>query len=223
MFGRLARFAFWRAPDARLAEFAETEAFGARDLARAAESFDDPWIRRQLLLHAQDEVRHAALLAEAGTPPASPGLGARVGGEVAGAEGIDAETMGQVGFLAFVHDAEARAVREFEMHQAALAERGEVFRSILVDERRHVAWTRHALDRYEEEGRRGEVARALRRVRLQRLLGAWMRVARAVSLVTSTLLLSLIFFAGLLPFLPARGRWAKGWRPGSAVDTRRQF
>src|SRR3954471_1292227 len=50
----------------KLLRFAETEADGGRDLARAAELTRDPLLRRLYLRHAEDEQRHADLFARRG-------------------------------------------------------------------------------------------------------------------------------------------------------------
>lgn len=222
----LARLLFWRSEDARarrMREFADTEAFGARDLARAAERVQDPWLRRQLIRHAQDEVRHAGLLAEEGSRPVPTGLGASVVGESAEDTAADIDQMGEIGFIAFVHSAEKRATAEFATHKAALGEKGEFFQSILDDERRHVAWTGHQLDRYREQGRGAEVGKALRDMQWQRIRGAWMWFARRISLVTSTILLAIIYVVGVGPFSLLRPRRATGWVTAQAPQLQRQF
>ena len=59
----------WNNPARRarkLLRFAETEADGGRDLARAAELAGDPLLRRLFLRHALDEQRHAALFRDRG-------------------------------------------------------------------------------------------------------------------------------------------------------------
>ena len=212
----LARLLFWRKPDDRFREFAETEAFGARDLARAAEQTDDPWVRRQLIRHAQDEVRHARLLDEQVPQPAAPGLGASMLSEEQPAEGIDLEQMGEIDFLAFVHEAEKRATSEFALHKDALGDKGAFFEGILADEKRHVAWTGHALDRHRKAGRGKEVDAALRKVRRQRWWGLWLAFARRLSLVTSGLVLGLLYGVGVGPLSLLAGRWRTGWRPAAA-------
>lgn len=220
----LARLLFWRKPDDRFRDFAETEAFGARDLARAAEQTEDPWVRRQLILHAQDEVRHARLLDEQSPQAPSTGLGASMIAEDQPADGIDLAEMGEIGFLAFVHEAEKRATREFGLHRDALGARGQFFESILADEKRHVAWTGHALDRHRAAGRADEVKRALRQVRRQRWMGLWLAFARRLSLLTSALLLGLLYVVALGPFALLAGRWKSGWLPAAApTPLDRQF
>lgn len=220
----LARLLFWRRKDDRLREFAETEAFGARDLARAAEQAQDPWIRRQLILHAKDEVRHARLLQEGTESDAArPGLGASMMGEAAEDRGVDLAQMGEVPFIAFVHEAERRAVSEFKLHRAALGEKGAFFEDILKDEERHVAWTGHALKRFESAGRGQEVNDALASMRRQRYRGMGLALARRVSWVMSTLLLTLVYYAFLAPFFLLAGSWTRGWTGSRAPDLRRQF
>lgn len=214
---------FWRDKDERLQQFAETEAFGARDLAHAALQVNDPWLRRQLVLHAQDEVRHASILEEGTAPPERVGLGASVMGESLGETGIDLERMGDVRFLAFVHLAEKRAVEEFALHRAALGEEGARFDSILADEKRHVAWTGHALERFRKEGRGAEVDAALKALGRQRWKNAWLAIARRISAVSSTLLLSLIYLLMVAPFSLLAGRWAEGWQRSARGPVERAF
>src|SRR4051812_44719340 len=50
----------------KLLRFADTEADGGRDLARAAEVTRDPLLRRLYLRHAQDEERHGHLFSARG-------------------------------------------------------------------------------------------------------------------------------------------------------------
>ena len=224
MHPRIAKLLFWRKPDDRLREFAETEAFGARDLARAAEQAQDPWIRRQLIRHAQDEVRHARLLDEqVTTETPARGLGASMLGEFGDEAGVDLEQMGEIDFIAFVHIAEKKAVDEFELHKEALGEKGEFFDSILQDEKRHIAWTGHALDKFRAAGRGDEVDAALKRQKRNRFYMLWMWFARRISLVMSTLILSALYFGLLMPFKLLAGRFERGWRPISPPRLDRQF
>lgn len=220
----LAKLLFWRKKGDRLREFAETEAFGARDLARAAEQVSDPWLRRQLIRHAQDEVRHASLLGEEGAPAPERSLGGAVAGEASSGEaGIDLAQMGEVEFIAFVHEAEKRATAEFAMHEAALGADGAVFGSILADEKRHVAWTGHQLQKWRDAGRGAEVDAAVRRMRWGRVRDVWLWVARRVSLVMSTIILTLVFFLVVAPFSLLLGRRAPGWQPTPETDLSREF
>lgn len=209
---RLWRGLFWRTPGAQLRAFAETESYGARDLAHAAELVKDPWLSRQLLRHAQDEVRHAVILEEGTPEPAQLGLGASVIGDSPAETGLDFEQLGEVRFLAFVHLAEKRAVREFQLHQRALGADGARLDSILNDERRHVAWTGHALDRLRDAGRGAEVDAALRALRIERWKNAGLSILQRLSSVLSVLTLSLVYALLLGPFCLLAGAWRVGWQ-----------
>ena len=221
----LAKLLFWRKPDERLQEFAETEAYGARDLARAAEQVSDPWLRRQLIRHAQDEVRHAVLLEEqmTGAPPESGGLGAVVAGETVQDAGIDITEMGEVEFIAFVHEAEKRAVEEFKLHQGALGDKGEFFETILQDEKRHVAWTGHQLEKWREAGRGEEVDKAMRGFFWDRIYQTWMWIARRISWVMSTIILTTLYVLALAPFCLMAGKFEAGWKKSIPLKLNRQF
>ena len=200
--------------DDRFREFAETEA-----------SVRAPWpglLNRPTTLgssaairHAQDEVRHArcwtsrrpSLRRAAWVHPCSPR---------SSRQKVDLRQMGEIDFLAFVHEAEKRATAEFALHRDALGDKGAFFEDILADEKRHVAWTGHALDRHRAAGRADEVDAALKRVRRQRWLGLWLAFARRLSLVTSALLLTLLYAVVVGPFTLLAGRWQEGWRPAAA-------
>src|SRR3954469_13298746 len=87
----------WADPHRRaqkLLVFAETEADGGRDLARAAELTGDALLRRLYLRHAEDEQRHADLFRRRGrallASIASPGASAREANWLApGERGLD--------------------------------------------------------------------------------------------------------------------------------------
>lgn len=223
MRAQLIRLLVWRRPAERLREFAETEAFGARDLARAAEVVPDVWMRRRLLQHAEDEVRHARLLGEQAGPAAEQTLGALVAGESATDTGVDIEQLGEVPFLAFVHLAEKRAAAEFALHRDALAGKGAVFDAILADERRHVAWTERALERYRAAGRGREVARALRRLRWERWLAPGRWATQQLAGVMGAVVLTLLYFVMLPAFVPFARRARSGWQPAPGLHLDREF
>lgn len=218
----LDRLLAWRRPSARLREFAETEAFGSTDLTRAASRVDDAWVRRQLVRHAEDETRHAALLGEhADARPTQP-LGAALAGETESRPALDVDGLGEVGFLAFVHVSERRAAEEFARARAANQENAEVFDAILADERRHVAWTGHALERLREQGRGAEVdaslARERWRVRLLPLRWLLGRLAEGLSAVLLTGIHALV----LPPFALMRPAERRGWQSAPPLDLRRE-
>src|SRR5438034_10184751 len=90
----------WRDPRRsalKLLRFAETEADGGRDLARAAELTRDPLLRRLYLRHALDEQRHAqlfrsrggAILAELAAAHAGAAAGLEANWLAPGERGLD--------------------------------------------------------------------------------------------------------------------------------------
>lgn len=217
----LDRLLHWRRPAERLREFAETEAFGGADLVRAAGRVEDPWMRRQLVRHADDEARHAALLGGAEGAGHTP-LGAALAGDTEQRGGVDLDTLGDVGFVAFVHVAEKKATEEFARAGAVNAENAALFESILADERRHVAWTAHALERFREGGRGAEVDQALSRERWRQRLLPFRWLAGRLADGISALMLTILYFVVLFPFTRLAPGSARGWQPVAPIDLRRE-
>lgn len=217
----LDRLLRWRDPAAKNREFAETEAFGGADLLRAAGRVEDPWMRRQLLRHADDEVRHAALLGGAETARHSP-LGAALAGDTEAREGVDIDALGDVGFVAFVHVSEAIATAQFERAGAVNAENAAIYASILADERRHVAWTARALERFRERGRGAEVDAALSRERWRVRLVPLRWLAGRLADGVSAIVLTLLYYVALLPFSRLAPAPVRGWQPVPPSDLDRE-
>ncbi len=199
---RLATPIVWRIPghDARkLRAFARAERASMFDLQRAAERTNDPRRRALYLRHAIDEARHARVFAQAADE-----LRARRGLASFGPLHADAddlhERLGEIGFLAFVHRGERRGVAQFERYHAHFQAQGDtrlaaIFAGILVDERRHAAYTRALLVRLA--GASG-ARRALRRAALWEAWRGWRRVGRAM-VEPLWAVLSALLFALLLP------------------------
>ncbi|MEM1451870.1 MAG: ferritin-like domain-containing protein [Planctomycetota bacterium] len=191
--------AAWADPRRRLLtleSFAATEEDGGQDLVAAARRVTDPDLRAHVERHAADELRHArmfrdrarevaaelALSEDAGERPdrpydlsrGRPGLEQDAHGFFSG--GLYDE-LGEVEYVAMLHVAESRAADLFAHHLDLV--RGddpataEVFEAILRDEKYHMAYTARFLERWEGEGRAGEVARALRSARSSRAMANW--------------------------------------------------
>ncbi|MCA9692543.1 MAG: ferritin-like domain-containing protein, partial [Myxococcales bacterium] len=181
------------------------------------------------LRHADDEARHAQmfgkrarkLAGEARRPPA-------LGPVRADSERLF-ERLGERDFLAFVHVGEERARQQFEAYvdyfRASGREREEaLFSAILVDERRHGAYTRALLE--ELAGDPAEVRRALRRVTRWELGRRWLRAGRALAervYVLATL--TVYVLAAPLALLVRVARpISRGWRgvalPGAGAPSR---
>src|SRR5213593_4002466 len=126
----------WRDPvrrGLRLLRFAEVEADGGRDLARAAELTADAKLRRLYLRHAQDEQRHSEIFRRRGTEllRAHPGNGAAgwqpdwlAPGE-RGLDDVKVEADGDGPLLAFLHLSEAAAARGFTTYREAVGDDGD--------------------------------------------------------------------------------------------------
>jgi hypothetical protein len=215
----------WRDPvrrGERLLRFAEVEADGGRDLARAAELTPDPKLRRLYLRHAQDEQRHAEIFRRRGTellrahrsaetPAWQPDWLAP--GE-RGLDDVSVEAGGDGPLLAFLHLSEAAAARGFTTYREAVGNDGEtrtVFATILKDEEFHMTYTRHELGRVSPR-RQGWL---LWKARLGRLWKGYLRLAVGLAGIMGAIILTLQYFI-LLPLFAwgakrAAKREPEGW------------
>jgi hypothetical protein len=190
----------------KLLRFADTEADGGRDLARAAELTHDALLRRLYLRHAEDEMRHAALFRSrgkailAGLPRAASRLEANwlAPGE-RGLDDVRVEGSTDETLLAFLHLSEKAAAQRFALYRQVLwhdpATQG-VFDEVLQDEAFHMTYTHTQLKRVAARGSRARLWKA----RLGRVWKAYLRVASAIASVLGTLLLRVQYFVVLPPF-----------------------
>lgn len=206
----------------KLLDFAETEADGGRDLARAAELTADARLRRLYLRHALDEERHArmfrtrgkAMLAE--LPRGSEG-GGRANWFAPGERGLDdlhVDREKDDTLLAFLHLSERAAAGRFAVYRDVLAidpETRAVFDEILRDEAFHMNYTHAQLKRVcpKKHGFR------LWTARLSRLWKGYLRLSSAVAGVMGAVILFAQYFL-LLPVFAlfakrAARRQAPGW------------
>lgn len=209
----------------KLLVFAETEADGGRDLARAAELTRDGVLRRLYLRHSEDEQRHALLfrtrareiLSSAG--PASQGFDASF--FAPGERGLDDLRIDQPedSLLAFLHLSEKAAAGRFAVYESVLsadAPTRDVFRDILKDEAFHMSYTRRQLSRIapRQQGVR------LWQARLVRFWKLYLRIATAVASVLGTLLLRVQYFV-LLPIFALLAKRAAKTEPDGFAKARR--
>lgn len=207
---RLTRRVLWRVPGHEgrmLAAFARAERSSHYDLLAAARLSTDVGRRAAYLLHASDELRHAALF-EARAEERGV---AEVGLERADFEHLF-ERLGEQDFLAFVHRGEERGRRQFQVYRDELARRGDprgraMFDAILADEDRHAAYTRELLT--VVAGGDAEARRALRRMAAWEAWRLWRRagsqLGSALFAVTMTVL-----YAAMAPL----AGWHRLRRPG---------
>jgi rubrerythrin len=207
-----------------LLRFAETEADGGRDLARAAETTSDPLLRRLFIFHAQDEQRHAELFRKRGMSLLSTLAPASRRSLQAdwlnpGERGLDDLKVGEesdASLLAFLHLSEKSAAEAFAVYRDLLVEDAEtraVFEQILNDETFHMNYTLAQLKRVSRRGQGWRLWRA----RLSRLWKGYLRIAAAIASVISRVVLTILYFVLLPPFAwmakaDAR-RDPPGWAP----------
>jgi rubrerythrin len=214
----------WRDPvrrGHRLLRFAEVEADGGRDLARAAEMTADAKLRRLYLRHALDEQRHAEIFRRRGTellrshrkeaaPAWQPDWLAP--GE-RGLDDVQVEAGGDGPLLAFLHLSEAAAARGFTTYREAVGDDQEtrtVFGLILKDEEFHMTYTRHELARVSPR-RHGWL---LWKARFGRLWKGYLRLAVGLGSVMGAIILTLQYFILLPPFAWSAKRAARRETPG---------
>ena len=189
----------------KLLRFAETEADGGRDLARAAELTQDALLRRLYLRHASDEQRHAELFRRRGRSLLAPLDANRSPFEAnwlaPGERGLDDLRVDEEGdgeLLAFLHLSERAAAARFAIYESVLVSdpaTQQVFADILRDEVFHMNYTEAQLQRVcpRHHGRKLFLARA------SRLWKGYLRIATFLAGLMGGAMLVVQYFA-LLPF-----------------------
>jgi rubrerythrin len=193
----------WSDPHRRarkLLRFAETEADGGRDLARAAELTKDAVLRRLYLKHAGDEQRHAEMFRTRGNAllASLPHVDGTIEANwlAPGERGLDdlkVEQESDDSLLAFLHVSERSALRRFATYESVLAsdeKTRRVFAEILRDEAFHMNYTHVQLKRVcpKKYGRQLFFARA------SRLWKGYLRLAMALAGIIGGFVLLLQYF-----------------------------
>jgi rubrerythrin len=209
----------------KLLRFAETEADGGRDLARAAELTHDAVLRRLFFRHAGDEQLHADLFGRRArellaAQPGAPGFEANwlAPGE-RGLDDLRVEEEADETLLAFLHLSEQAAAGRFAAYAEVLGadpQTRELFARVLEDEAFHMAYTRKQLARLspQRQGLRLWQARAAR------LWSAYLRLAANVAAMFGHLLLLLQYFL-LLPLFAILAKRAARSEPQGFAAARR--
>jgi rubrerythrin len=205
----------------KLLRFAETEADGGRDIARAAELTGDALLRRLYLRHASDELRHADMFRKRGRamlaalPRQASSLEANwlAPGE-RGLDDLHVDKEKDDTLLAFLHLSERAAAMRFAVYREVLGndpDTREVFSGILKDEAFHMNYTRKQLERVSPR-RHGL---RLWFARLHRLWKVYLRFATAFASVMGAVILAVQYFLVLPVFALAAKRAARrdplGW------------
>jgi len=229
----------WSDPHRRarkLLAFAETEADGGRDLARASELTGDALLRRLYLRHAQDEMRHAdmfrtrgrALLASLSKGDDTSTLDAMwIAPGERGLDDLRVDGESDESLLAFLHLSERSAQERFTAYHAAVLadpDTRDVFTSILRDEAFHMNYTYAQLRRVSprRHGWRLWLARA------SRFWKAYLRLSSAIAGLFGGIMLVVQYFVLLPVFALLAKRAAKkendGWSaPQKARSLRSQY
>lgn len=209
----------------KLLKFAQTEADGGRDIARAAERTHDALLRRLYLRHALDEQRHANLFRVRGRAILRD-LGKEESGATfdanwfsPGERGLDdlkVDEESEGSLLAFLHLSEKAAARRFAVYQEVLAvdpTTRDVFTDVLKDEAFHMNYTLSQLKRVEPK----KAGWRLWWARLTRLWKGYLRIASAIANVMGGIVLAVQYFVILPIFAFLAKRSAKkelpGWAP----------
>jgi rubrerythrin len=219
----------WNDPQRRarkLLRFAETEADGGRDLARAAEVTKDALLRRLYLKHALDEQRHADMFLNRGrllgsALPLAKGT-IEANWIAPGEQGLDDLAVDQesdASLLAFLHLSERSALARFAVYESVLTsdpETRRVFSEILHDEAFHMNYTHSQLKRVCPKKYGVELFLA----RASRLWKGYLRVALVVAGLIGGLMLLVQYFV-VLPLFAllakrAQRREPMGWALSAA-------
>ncbi len=214
----------WRLPGwpARfVASFRDSEHGSSVDVLAAAEGTTRRELRRKYFRHAMDELRHAALFQGRARALGNPDRTRAALDDVGAvqhhgtADGVTLfERLGEPGFLAFVHVAEADAIEQFGVylaHGLPDPDTRAVLERILGDERFHVAYSADALERIRAEGAGLDIAAELRRVRWRRLRERWSRASRTLGAAMATLWLTGLYLVVVAPFRVFARAEAGGW------------
>jgi rubrerythrin len=206
----------------KLLRFAETEADGGRDLARAAELTGDGLLRRLYLRHAEDEQRHAELFRQRGTVLLSslPITGSTFEANwlAPGERGLDdlrVDAESDDTLLAFLHLSERAAAERFAVYERVLVSdpaTRKVFGEILRDEAFHMNYTHAQLQRVCPR----RYKRRLFFARATRLWKGYLRLATALASVLGAAILMVQYFVLLPPFAWLAKR-SFGREPGGFV------
>ena len=222
----------------KLLSFAETEADGGRDIARAAERTGDALLRRLYLRHAMDEQKHANLFRTRGRAifaalPQKEGRAAFQANWLAPGERglddlqVDKETEGSL--LAFLHLSEKAAARRFAVYFDVLSVdpvTRDVFTEVLRDEAFHMNYTLSQLKRVSPQKHGVRLWWA----RLSRLWKGYLRLATALANVLGGIMLAIQYFVILPVFAlmakrSAHKEIAGGWKdkPRAIGSLRSQY
>ncbi len=209
----------WRWPGhaaRKLHAFALAEQGSMIDMRLAARLTPSPERAAAYLRHADDEARHAQMFARRAKQLAREARRPVALGHVQADTEQLFERLGEVAFLAFVHFGEQRARAQFETYLEWFSRVGrerdrKLFQAVLVDERRHGAYTWELL--VALAGGEATARKALRRAARWELGRRWLRAGRFLAERVYSLAMLLVYLLaaplGLLVRVarPVRAGW----------------
>ncbi len=232
-----------------LESFAQTETDGGHDIHAAADQVTDANLKKHLLRHAEDELRHglmfrqraAALRAELGVARTTEAELERPFDLTRGHEEVEQDShgfmraslfdeMGVIAYLAMLHVAEKKATVLFRVHRDLTKDDPEtnaIFEEILRDEKYHVAYTGSFLEDWRKAGKQKEVKAGLSMAQGSRFFSAWKRAGIRAAGTFGRVLLFLFYWTFLVPFalIARRERPKPGWlkpiRPPEDIEAKR--
>ncbi len=214
----------WRSPRKKAHQFyafAQAEESSKLDLLLAANQAQDLDMKAAFIGHALDETRHARMFAQRADELTRDDPRRRIGRVMADFEHLY-PALGEARFLAFVHHGERRGRNQFEVYAAYLQRGGDkksaaMLDAILVDERRHEAYTGEALMHLSGGGRATQ--RLVRQMVAWELWRTWRRLGRDLATAAFTLVMLAIYMAAaplalvVRWLLPARVGWRRASEP----------
>ena len=128
------------------------------------------------------------------------------------------ERLGEVEFLAFVTDAEARGLEQFNVYinsSQTDAQTKAALKDIARDEHFHMSYSKAALEKYGADQKEA----ILRKVVWRRYKEAWLRFGNIMGIVMSKIWLTLLYFIVVTPFRIFARKEKAGWHRKNKIPT----
>jgi hypothetical protein len=216
----------WRTNQGRarlMSYFAGTEHGAYLDVISAIEHTERRELRKTYLEHALDERKHARMFNQMSQRLGLPRERAAIMdvGALSDQGLVDGESLfeklGEIEFLAFVHDAEKRAGEQFKVYldsrytdsetQIALSE-------IVRDEYFHISYSKSALERYAPENKNS----LLRRTAIRRYKERWISIGHRIGIIVTRVWMCLLYFIIVAPFRIMARKEPVGWVMSKPMD-----
>jgi rubrerythrin len=197
--------------------FAGTEHGAYIDVLVAIEHTSHRELRKTYLEHALDEGRHARMFRQMSLRLGLPRERAAMMevGAIKNQGIIDGDTLferlGEIEFLAFVHDAEKRAGEQFKVYlESAYTDSSTKasLKEIIKDEYFHISYSKTALEKYAPQQKNY----LLRKVALQRYKERWLSFGYRIGIINAQIWLNILYFSLVAPFRLFAKKEPSGWQ-----------